>query len=388
MGSRPPAFDGAAGSLGTYRIRLEAFFEGHEVTDPGKRRALLISSLSDSVVRVLQGRNPSTPVNSLSYDQVVECLEDQYNPQANEIAASYAFFMRQQKEGESVRDFIAELGRLAESCNFGSTMGRMLRDRIVCGIRDDDARRSLLTRGKLTLKEAEDFAMASEKAQEDVRDMQETGVGNGRGTMNALQRLRRCESRPPSSNLESSHPRCERCDGPHDSNVCRHLNTKCRQCGRKGHLARVCHRSRSRTSGAYVVEEDESESEEFMLAFVAHSATDRDVSRPLEKVLTWGGQKLSMIIDTGSPKKENSDDISTKCDFGKRSKRSKKPPLLIQGRVKRDIGAESPLPQQLPAGELREQTDKGAGTDQPASAVEDPVLPRRSTLKRRVPDRF
>lgn len=232
MGSRPPAFDGAAGSWGTYRIRLEAFFEGHEVTDPGKRRALLISSLSDSVVRILQGRNPSTPVNTLSYDQVVECLEDQYNPQANEIAASYAFFMRKQKEGDSVRDFIAEFRRLAESCNFGSMMDRMLRDRIVCGIRDDDARRSLLTRATLTLKEAEDFARASEKAQEDVRDMQETGVGNGSGTMNALLRLRRRESRAPSSNLESSRPLCERCDGPHDSNVCRHRNTKCRMCGR------------------------------------------------------------------------------------------------------------------------------------------------------------
>ncbi|KAL1487114.1 hypothetical protein MTO96_046660 [Rhipicephalus appendiculatus] len=239
MGSRPPAFDEAAGSWGTYRIRLETFFEGHEVTGPGKRHALLISSLSDSVVRVLQGRNPSTPVNSLSYDLVVDCLEDQYNPQANEIAASYVFFMRKQKEGESVRDFIAELRRLAESCNFGSTMDRMLRDRIVCGIRDDDARRSLLTRRKLTLKEAEDFARASEKAQEDVRDMQETGVGNGSGTTNALQRLRRCEYRPLSSNLESSRPRCESCDRPHDSNVCRHQNTKCRQCGRKGHLARV-----------------------------------------------------------------------------------------------------------------------------------------------------
>ncbi|KAL1442985.1 hypothetical protein MTO96_046148 [Rhipicephalus appendiculatus] len=180
-------------------------------------------------------------------------------------------------------------------------MDRMLRDRIVCGIRDDDARRSLSTRRKLTLKEAEVFARAAEKAQEDVRDMQETGVGNGSGTMNALQRLRRCEYRPPSSNLESIRPRCERCDGPHDSNVCRHRHTKCRQCGRKGHLARVCHRSRSRTSGAYVVEEDESDSEELMLALVAHSATNREVSRPLEKVLTRGGQKLNMIIDTGSP---------------------------------------------------------------------------------------
>lgn len=53
-----------------------------------------------------------------------------------------------------------------------------------------------------------------------------------------------------------------------------------------------------------------------------------------------------------------------------------------------NIGDEGSLPQQLPAKELGAQTDEGAGTDQPASAVEDPVLPRRSTRKRRVPDRF
>ncbi|KAL3214930.1 hypothetical protein MRX96_034496 [Rhipicephalus microplus] len=39
----------------------------------------------------------------------------------------------------------------------------------------------------LTLKEAEDFTRASEKVQEDVRDMQEPGVGHGRGPMCVLQ---------------------------------------------------------------------------------------------------------------------------------------------------------------------------------------------------------
>ncbi|KAL3235884.1 hypothetical protein MRX96_022315 [Rhipicephalus microplus] len=139
-------------------------------------------------------------------------------------------------------------------------MDRNIRDRLVCGILDDDARPSLLTRGKLTLEETEDITRVSEKAQEDVRGMQATGLGYRSGTMNALQRLRRCESRPPSSNLQNSHEWSKRCDGSHDSNVCRHRNTKCRQCKRKGHLARVCLRIRSRTSGAYLVEGEGSES--------------------------------------------------------------------------------------------------------------------------------
>ncbi|KAL1484541.1 hypothetical protein MTO96_011239 [Rhipicephalus appendiculatus] len=93
MGSRFPAFDDAVSSWSTYRVRLEAYFEGNEITDAAKRRALLVSSLNDSVVRILQGHLPGVPINSLTYDDVVKCLEEHFNPQANEIAASYSFFM-------------------------------------------------------------------------------------------------------------------------------------------------------------------------------------------------------------------------------------------------------------------------------------------------------
>ncbi|KAH9368511.1 hypothetical protein HPB48_007250 [Haemaphysalis longicornis] len=82
-------------------------------------------------------------------------LEDRYAPKVNEIAASYALFRGSEKEGESAQDFIAEIRRLAEKCNFATSLERMLRDRIVCGVRDEDVRRNLLTQQKLTLEQAE-----------------------------------------------------------------------------------------------------------------------------------------------------------------------------------------------------------------------------------------
>ncbi|KAL1486034.1 hypothetical protein MTO96_047129 [Rhipicephalus appendiculatus] len=66
--------------------------------------------------------------------------------------------MRKQQDGESVREYIAHLQRFAKNDNFGNSLNRMQRERIVCGIRDDDARRYLLTRKKLTVQEAEEFA--------------------------------------------------------------------------------------------------------------------------------------------------------------------------------------------------------------------------------------
>ncbi|XP_049267408.1 uncharacterized protein LOC119376595 [Rhipicephalus sanguineus] len=155
-------------SWSTYRIRLEAYFEGNEITDSAKCRAVLVSSLSDNVVRLLQGRLSTVPVNSRTYEQIVEYLEKQYNPQVNETAASFSFFMRKQQGGEGIREYISDLLRLAKNCNFGDSLNRVLRDRIVCGIRNDDARRCLLTHKKLTVEEAEEFAIASEKALNDV----------------------------------------------------------------------------------------------------------------------------------------------------------------------------------------------------------------------------
>ncbi|KAL1436417.1 hypothetical protein MTO96_049651 [Rhipicephalus appendiculatus] len=68
LGQTPVEFDETASSWDAYRVRLEAYFEGSNIPDSSKRRPLYVASLSDSVVRVLQGRRLLTPVNSLTYE--------------------------------------------------------------------------------------------------------------------------------------------------------------------------------------------------------------------------------------------------------------------------------------------------------------------------------
>ncbi|KAL3182047.1 hypothetical protein MRX96_035302 [Rhipicephalus microplus] len=80
---------------------------------------------------------------------------------------------RKQQEGESIEKYISHLRRLAKNCNFGDFPNWMLRDRIVCNIRDDDAHRCLLTHKKLSVEETEEFATASKKTLNDVRYMRE-----------------------------------------------------------------------------------------------------------------------------------------------------------------------------------------------------------------------
>ena len=53
------------------------------------------------------------------------------------MAARFLFHQRQQQPGESVAINLAELRKLAVPCEFGETLDEALRDRLVCGLRDE-----------------------------------------------------------------------------------------------------------------------------------------------------------------------------------------------------------------------------------------------------------
>ena len=60
-----------------------------------------------------------------------------------------------QEEGQPIREFLAKLQNLAETCEFGNYRDEALRDRPFCGITDSKAtRRKLLGRSRVESKES------------------------------------------------------------------------------------------------------------------------------------------------------------------------------------------------------------------------------------------
>nr|XP_037273347.1 uncharacterized protein LOC119165233 [Rhipicephalus microplus] len=166
-----PVFDDTRDKWKPYLVRAEAYFEANAITDSKRQRALLVAALSTQTVQVLAGLiAPRTP-NSLTYAEAVAALNYYYDPKRHEIAESYKFFTRCQQEGESVHAFLVEIRRIADNCNFGSALNRMLRDRIVCGVRSTDLRKQLLAHKDLTLEKAESMSIAAEATDSDVKDM-------------------------------------------------------------------------------------------------------------------------------------------------------------------------------------------------------------------------
>ena len=74
---------------------------------------------------------PSTKTFALLTEQ----LDKHLNPKPLVIAERFRFHKRDQNPGEGVLQYIAELRKLAITCNFGNVLDDTLRDRSVCGLR-------------------------------------------------------------------------------------------------------------------------------------------------------------------------------------------------------------------------------------------------------------
>ena len=92
------------------------------------------------------------------------------------IAERYRFHKCDQKEGESVREYVASLQKLTEHCQFGFGWEDALRDRLLCGIRDEAVRKRLLSKADLTFAKAVEMIETEEAAVKDAGQMKQSEV--------------------------------------------------------------------------------------------------------------------------------------------------------------------------------------------------------------------
>ena len=84
----------------------------------------------------------------------------------------FYFYRRNQEPGESIADYIAELRRLSTHCNFeAAQLEEALRDRLVCGLRNEACQRRLLTKSDLTFQEALKIAQSMEAADTNAQQL-------------------------------------------------------------------------------------------------------------------------------------------------------------------------------------------------------------------------
>ena len=157
----------------SYSKQLLEYFTANEVDGAEKKRAILLSVVGAPTYQL--NRNlvaPRKPIES-TFEELVKLVQGHYQRSPSVIVQRFKFNSHAQQQGELVATFISELRRLSEHCRFGETLKERLRDRIVCGIANNQLQRRLLAKPDLTFKKALELAQAQESADQGSQQLQQ-----------------------------------------------------------------------------------------------------------------------------------------------------------------------------------------------------------------------
>ena len=293
-------FNPEAETITAYLERVELFFVANKVEDD-RKASVLLTLVGGTVYGVLRNLlSPNKPQDK-TFDELKKELKGHYAPEHSEIAERFRFHKRNQLSTESLSQYVAELKKLASSCNFGNYLDDALRDRFVCGIAHEGIQKRLLATHsdssapdtKLTFKKAFDIAQSVEVAEKDVHDFKRKEVVTLAKINSSFQRG---QVRNPN---KCSH--CGRTN--HISKECRLKDATCHNCDRRGHIATVCkapkrHRGQdSKNKGTkwlHQITPKKVEEELHMFQLGTNS------SNPIKLNVSVNGSLLPMELDTGA----------------------------------------------------------------------------------------
>ena len=154
-----------------------------------------------------------------NYEAVLGKFNDYFKVLKNVILERARFNHRNQLKGESAEQYITDLYRLAETCEYGNLTPQMIRDQLVVGILDLKLLECLQMDPNLTLKKAKMLIRPSEAVQEHQAIFQQAT------TSPVVEQIRhkatkRSSPSPPSRNTPLQQQSKSKCCGnkPHPLN--------------------------------------------------------------------------------------------------------------------------------------------------------------------------
>ncbi|CAB3245113.1 unnamed protein product [Arctia plantaginis] len=109
-------------------------------------------------------------------EDVLDVFENYFKPKQNDVINTYNFNKRTQEEGESFDAFYTAIRKMAENCNFGDQKERMIRDRIVIGVKEQRMQQKLLEVKDLTMNKAVDICRSAELSKEHLKTLAKSEV--------------------------------------------------------------------------------------------------------------------------------------------------------------------------------------------------------------------
>ena len=144
-------------TITAYLERVQLFMDANAVKE-GKEVPVLLSVIGGKTYGLLRNLVAPEQPKSKKLDELMSVLKSHFEPKPNAIAERFHFYRRSQQPGELVADFVAELKSLATHCAFEDHLNEALRDRLVCGLRNQSIQKRLLSETDLTFQKAVELA--------------------------------------------------------------------------------------------------------------------------------------------------------------------------------------------------------------------------------------
>ena len=175
-----------------------------------------------------------TVFTSASYENLKHLMSKHKNPKPNPTAERFKFNIRNRAHSETISEYMAELQRLTQCCDYGTVLNDMLRDRLGCGVNHSQIQQKLLReRSSLTLEKAQSIAISVEAAIK-----QSLLINNHQQLSQKFNELQKSVLKVNSE--QKSEKLCYRCDGYHKLEICLFKEKECFYCKTKGHTIKVC----------------------------------------------------------------------------------------------------------------------------------------------------
>ncbi|KAL3975969.1 inner nuclear membrane protein Man1 [Sarotherodon galilaeus] len=288
-------FDNGTEDWTTYVERVEQYCLANKVEDE-RKVAVLLSVMGAKTYNLLRSLiTPAKPADK-SFKEITEVLQKHFQPKPLVIAERFRFHKRNQLKNEATSEYIAELRRLSEHCQFGEGLSDVPRDRFVCGMNNESTQKRLLTEDNLTLHRALEIAISMETAAKDAGELQ--GKCTEPCSVNKIHPQR-------NNKLQM----CFRCGKKsHDAANCWFKEKECLQCNKKGHIQKMCKSKQydknnkmwKRERKLHEVNETESnDSQEDLACLELYTMQEKD-NDAIWLTPKIQGVELQMELDTGS----------------------------------------------------------------------------------------
>lgn len=119
-----------------YLIEVNNFFTCNDLGNVSndKQRSIFCQLIGSNCFKLLRSLIAPREYNELSLDELKNTLTQHFAPRVSSVFYSYKFWTRSQGQNESSNDYVAALRLLANKCNYGNMLDRLLRDRFISGV--------------------------------------------------------------------------------------------------------------------------------------------------------------------------------------------------------------------------------------------------------------